>query len=468
MIKDNQRVLNRVNILVDACAAFGTLLLAHWIRFDLMPGAHVSVPYSAWLKLAGASTLLHLMMNSFMGLYRLERRSSYRSSARKILASETLCLLVLISGLFVLNLNDISRWTIVIHFALQLGFMLGKLAGKRAILRHFRRKGYNLKHIVLIGAGETARSYYAAIAVRPWYGYHVTGYFAPEPCWDELDYLGTYDALPAALSKRNPDEAIIALPPEEYTRMAQAIRACEQSGTRLHIVPCYDKYVSSQIEAETVEGVNLLDIRRIPLDLVSNAFIKRATDIVSSLLLIALASPLMLVAAVGTRLSSPGPVIFKQERVGKNKKLFMMYKFRSMRVNDREQTGWSGRADDRRTAFGAFLRRYSIDELPQLFNVLRGQMSLVGPRPELPHFVEQFRDEVPLYMLKHCVKPGMTGWAQVNGLRGDTSIRARVEHDIYYIENWTWGFDVKILLMTLLHLKNDEQSAKQAHKEENA
>ena len=192
-----------------------------------------------------------------------------------------------------------------------------------------------------------------------------------------------------------------------------------------------------------------MNIRRIPLDNWVNAFLKRLLDVAGSLVLIIFSSPLMLIAAVGVKLSSPGPVIFTQERIGRNKKPFRMYKFRSMRVNDRQDTGWSRDRDDRKTKFGAFIRKCSIDELPQFFNVLKGDMSLVGPRPEVPYYVEQFKDEIPLYMVKHQVRPGITGWAQVNGLRGDTSIKARVEHDIFYIEHWTLGFDIRILFMTL-------------------
>ena len=166
----------------------------------------------------------------------------------------------------------------------------------------------------------------------------------------------------------------------------------------------------------------------------------------------------MLLTAVGVRLSSPGPVIFKQKRVGLNKREFYMYKFRSMRLNDSADTGWSTQRDDRKTRFGAFIRKFSIDELPQFFNVLKGDMSLVGPRPEVPYYVEQFKEEVPLYMVKHQVRPGITGWAQVNGLRGDTSIEERIRHDVYYIENWTLLFDIKILFMTLLKgIKNQEK-----------
>ena len=204
------------------------------------------------------------------------------------------------------------------------------------------------------------------------------------------------------------------------------------------------------------KGGKLLS-RRIPLDNLGNAFCKRAMDICGALVLIVLTSPLMLFAAVGVKLSSPGPILFKQERVGRNKKTFLMYKFRSMRLNAKEATGWSTNTDPRKTPFGSFLRKFSIDELPQFFNVLKGDMSLVGPRPEVPYFVEQFKEVIPRYMVKHQVRPGITGWAQVSGYRGDTSIEKRIEYDLYYIENWNLFFDLKILLLTLFRFQNGEK-----------
>jgi exopolysaccharide biosynthesis polyprenyl glycosylphosphotransferase len=213
----------------------------------------------------------------------------------------------------------------------------------------------------------------------------------------------------------------------------------------------------SHPQIDSLNGLPLINLRRIPLDNLGNAFLKRAMDVVGSLLLIVVTSPLMLFAAIGVKLSSPGPIIFKQRRVGLNKKEFYMYKFRSMKVNAASDTAWSTNSDDRKTRFGSFIRKCSIDELPQFFNVLKGDMSLVGPRPELPHYVEQFKEEIPLYMVKHQVRPGITGWAQVCGLRGDTSIEDRIRHDVYYIENWTLLFDIKILFLTLFKSVNREK-----------
>jgi exopolysaccharide biosynthesis polyprenyl glycosylphosphotransferase len=239
--------------------------------------------------------------------------------------------------------------------------------------------------------------------------------------------------------------------------MPQVIQACEKTGCKLSLIPFYADYMPSHPQIDSLNGLPLINLRRIPLDNLGNAFLKRAMDVVGSLLLIVVTSPLMLFAAVGVKLSSPGPIIFKQKRVGLNKKEFYMYKFRSMKVNAASDTAWSTNSDDRKTRFGSFIRKCSIDELPQFFNVLKGDMSLVGPRPELPHYVEQFKEEIPLYMVKHQVRPGITGWAQVCGLRGDTSIEDRIRHDVYYIENWTLLFDIKILFLTLFKSVNREK-----------
>ncbi|MNJ56292.1 UDP-glucose:undecaprenyl-phosphate glucose-1-phosphate transferase [compost metagenome] len=197
----------------------------------------------------------------------------------------------------------------------------------------------------------------------------------------------------------------------------------------------------------------MINVRDIPLDMAANRLVKRAFDIVFSLFAIIITSPVMLFVVIGVKLTSPGPVIFKQERMGLNRRTFQMYKFRSMKVlpEGMADTGWTTENDPRRTKFGAFIRKTSIDELPQFFNVLAGHMSVVGPRPERPYFVDQFREEVPKYMVKHHVRPGITGWAQTHGLRGDTSIEERIQHDIFYIENWSMLLDIKIIIRTILH-----------------
>ena len=330
------------------------------------------------------------------------------------------------------------------------------------LLRYYRQRGYNLKHVLIVGTGPMARRYLNKIRTNKELGYQAMGYVSDDADgWRGLVYLGGYQDLNRILEKFSPDEVVAAIPAEDFTKTPLVISACEKAGVKLSIIPFYAEYMPTNPEFDDLDGLPLLNIRHIPLDNWGNAFMKRAMDIVGSLVLIVLTSPIMLIAAIGVRLSSPGPIIFSQERVGRNKKTFRMYKFRSMRVNDRQDTGWSRDKDDRKTAFGSFIRKFSIDELPQFFNVLKGDMSLVGPRPEVPFYVEQFREEIPLYMVKHQVRPGITGWAQVNGLRGDTSIKDRIEHDIYYIEHWTVFFDIEILFMTLFKgIVNSEKLSK--------
>ena len=288
-------------------------------------------------------------------------------------------------------------------------------------------------------------------------GYLVDGYVAGTRHLKDVPCLGGYEQLEDIVDTRKPDEVVVAVGGEGYDLIGRVIQICEKTGTKVSLVPYYAAYMPSNPEIDNINGLPVINLRRIPLDNMGNAFVKRAMDIVGALALIILTSPLMLAAAVGVKLSSPGPVLFKQERVGKDKKTFYMYKFRSMRVNSEEKTGWSRNSDPRKTRFGALIRKFSIDELPQFFNVLKGDMSLVGPRPEVPHYVEQFKEEIPRYMVKHQVRPGITGWAQVNGYRGDTSIRKRIEYDIYYIENWNVFFDLKILLMTPFKSVNQEK-----------
>ncbi|MBQ7372571.1 MAG: exopolysaccharide biosynthesis polyprenyl glycosylphosphotransferase, partial [Blautia sp.] len=229
------------------------------------------------------------------------------------------------------------------------------------------------------------------------------------------------------------------------------VALCEKSGVHTKFIPDYNKIIPTKPYTEDILGLPVINIRYVPLTNTFYALVKRCMDIVGSFAAIVLASPVMLLMSILVKLTSPGPLIFRQERVGMHNKTFWMYKFRSMEIQpaEEEKKSWTVKDDPRVTRVGRFMRRTSIDELPQLFNILKGDMSLVGPRPERPFFVEKFREEIPRYMVKHQVRPGLTGWAQVNGYRGNTSIRKRIEYDLYYIENWSIGLDIKILFLTI-------------------
>ena len=455
MIKENQRLLNRLHVLTDGAVLYLSLPAAFWIRFCLLPNGIITVPLSQYLALGTILTAVQLFAYAAFGLYQSFRKTRLRRELEKLWLAGALVMGALLSFLFVQHYIDFSRLTLVVWFVLSAGALSCKRVLLRRGLRYFRQRGYNQKHVLLVGGGEMARTYWETVRWDRELGYAVAGYVSsrPEQGLEGLKWLGGYDKLGKMLDKFRPDEAVCAIVAEDYGRMAEIIEACEKAGTKLSIIPFYAKYMPSNPQFDELEGIPLLNFRRIPLDNWANAFCKRAMDIVGSLALILVTSPVMLACAAGVKLSSPGPVLFKQERIGRDKKPFYMYKFRSMRVNTGENTAWSRDHDGRKTKFGAFMRKCSLDELPQFFNVLKGDMSLVGPRPEIPYYVEKFKEDVPLYMVKHQVRPGITGWAQVNGLRGDTSIKARVEHDVYYIEHWSLLFDIEILLTTVFRGK---------------
>ncbi len=459
MIKENQRLLNYLHAVSDAVILYISLPLAFWVRFHILPNGIPTVPLSEYLRLGVPLTAAHLLAYAALGLYHSFRHTPLARELTRLFWAGVLNMALLQSLLFLSREMHFSRGALAIFFVLSLTALGGKRYVLRKLLRYFRQRGFNQKHVLLLGGGKAARTYLQVINRERDLGYHCVGYVASKPSKGlDVTYRGGYEALEKLLERLKPDEVVSAIDMEDYQRTPQIIAACEKAGTKLSIIPFYAEYMPSNPQFDDLGGLPLMNIRRIPLDNLANAFCKRAMDIVGSLLLIVLTSPVMLVCAIGVKLSSPGPVIFRQERVGRGKKPFYMYKFRSMQVNDRQDTAWSSRQDDRKTRFGAFLRKCSLDEFPQFFNVLKGDMSLVGPRPELPYYVEQFKEEVPLYMVKHQVRPGITGWAQVNGLRGDTSIQARTEHDVYYIEHWSLLFDLKILLMTVFQGKflNDE------------
>ncbi len=458
MIRENQKILNKLYVLSDAVMLFLAFPLAYWFRFTVLRGVAL-IPLGNYMLMGAIYTVAQLFTYAAFGLYQSYRRARLGRELKRLWAATALVMAILLGWMFLdKRMVNYSRGLLAVAFVLSGGSLTLKRWVLRAALHKARSEGYNQKHVLLVGGGPLAQKYLREIQAERALGYNALGYVSEEDENNGLSRLGGFGDLARLLDETAPDEVVAALEPADVWRMPKIITLCNQAGVRLYIIPFYEEYMSPNPQIDSLDGIPLMNIRYIPLDSWVNAFVKRAEDIVGSALSLLLLSPLMLACAIGVKLSSPGPVIFKQERVGKDNKRFTMYKFRSMRMNDREQDGWSGQADDRRTRFGAFLRKCSLDELPQLWNVLKGDMSLVGPRPEVPHFVEKFRQEVPMYMVKHQVRPGMTGWAQVHDLRGDTSIEKRVEHDIYYIENWSVWLDMQILLMTVFAGKfiNDE------------
>lgn len=455
MIQKYQKTLNRLNVLSDGVLILLCYLFSAWLWLDVIrqtednlaaldritgKGLLIAIVYAAWT----------VALLSTFRIYRTSRVHGTGRAYRRILAGNGIALVTAASALYLFRLEDFSRGVLAVYFATSSAALIGKRFFVRLLLRKIRARGYNLKHILVVGGGDLAKRYKENVDARPDLGIHVEQMLTPDK-----DMLAQ---LESALYGTGIDEVIMALEPTELFVTTDIIRVCEKCGTKISVVPFYNDVIPTRPTIDTIGNLKLIQLRTTPLDEPLNAFIKRSFDVVASALLLIVASPLLLAVAIAIKMTSPGPVLFKQQRIGLNKKPFVMYKFRSMHMNNAQDTAWSTQTDARRTKLGAFLRKTSIDELPQLWNTLRGDMSLVGPRPEIPYFVERFRETVPLYMVKYQVRPGMTGWAQIHGLRGDTSIPARVEHDLWYIENWSFLLDLQILARTLLGgMINQEQ-----------
>lgn len=319
-----------------------------------------------------------------------------------------------------------------------------------SVITALRRHRYNIKKMIIVGDNaDTARAFVKQVVGDSRSGIMLLGGVGRKMGGDTgCEKLGDFEDLEEVLDTHRPDYVVFAVDYYNKAKLIQLVNMCDDRCIKVYFLPVIYGFFKSPKQIEHVGSMPIINIHSTPLDSRTNAAIKRVIDVVGSLLLIILTAPIMLITAIGVKLSSPGPVFFKQVRIGKMGKKFKMYKFRSMVMNNEAKTRWSSGGDERKTRFGAFIRSTAIDELPQLFNVLGGSMSLVGPRPEIPHFVEQFKNEIPLYMVKHYVKPGMTGLAQVKGLRGDTSVEDRIHEDIAYIESWSLMLDIYILLKT--------------------
>ncbi|WP_026517054.1 undecaprenyl-phosphate glucose phosphotransferase [Butyrivibrio sp. MC2021] len=458
MIKDNQTHLNRLHVIVDGLIVAGSYMLSYYLKFesvfrDKNPGGVLSMStyFSALYYLVPSYLFLYYMVQ----LYTSRRALRLWNEFVDIVQANLMGIVGFLVLLYMLKQSNFSRTMLGIFFVLNIALTTLAHGLLRKFLRYIRKKGYNIKHILLVGYSRAAEAYISRVLENPQWGYDIAGVlddFVPiGTSYHGIKVVGKTDQLQDYLVNSNYDEITITLPLDDYDRLEELVAQCEKSGVHTKFIPDYTSLFPSNPYTEDVQGLPVVNIRYVPLTNSFNKLAKRVVDIIGSFIGIILTSPVMLVAAIAVKLSSKGPIIYKQERIGLNGQPFMMYKFRSMRVQTEaeEKKGWTTKGDPRVTGVGAFLRKYSIDELPQLFNIFVGQMSLVGPRPERPQFVEKFKEQIPRYMVKHQVRPGLTGWAQINGYRGDTSIRKRIDYDIYYIENWTMGFDFKIILGTI-------------------
>lgn len=438
MIKRNQEYLNRFSAFVDFLLVVLSYLFSAWFRLRVLHGWWENQGLSSPMIIASmfyAAGLL--LMLSALGFYGTTRIRNLSWKLNILFIATTISIFVVTAIIFIFKIEDVSRGIIAIFYVLTLFLLSLKQAVTRLALNQLRSSGFNIKHEILVGSGRLAKQYQEDLGNEPELGIQVDRVVRPD---EDLEKLFGETII---------DEVVIALEPEEYGNITRIISLCEKFGIRYYIIPFYNDMVPAHPVFENIGRTKLINMRANRLEQIGWAALKRAFDIFVSAIGLLLLSPLLVILAIGVRLSSPGPIFFRQERVGKDRKPFQMLKFRSMVVNNESDTAWSKAGDVRKTKFGSFMRRTSLDELPQLINVLRGDMSLVGPRPELPFFVDRFKEEIPLYMVKHQVKPGITGWAQVKGYRGDTSIKKRIELDLWYIENWSMLLDLRILFMTV-------------------
>ena len=451
MIKANQRYLNWFNRLIDAAIIIFSYYFSVWFWFVVMGNDSTNIALSIaktniYVIIIFAVSTVALFQ--YVGLYDSFRFHRLWDELFKLLKVFSLCMVAVAGCMFFLKLGEFSRGTMLCIYVITYSLLSAKRICVKYVLSRAREAGFNRKHVIIVGEGSLARKYLDTINTNKYLGLYCTGYIGMHGGLPECSYLGTYSELKEILEQYNPDEIIIAIRSSEMQYMTEIISICEEVGIRTYIIPIYNDYMPSCASIDVIGDVKMINIREIKLDIWLNQFMKRVFDVVLSLVTLIILSPLMAAIAVAVKFSSPGPILFKQERVGKDRKPFYMYKFRSMRVNSDSNTAWSKNRDSRVTPIGAFIRKSSLDELPQFFNVLKGDMSVIGPRPELPYFVEQYKRVIPSYMVKHQVKPGITGWAQVNGLRGDTSIEERIKYDLWYIENWSIFLDIKIVFMT--------------------
>lgn len=460
MIRKNQRFLTQLYILADFALIQIAFLLAWWVKFEsgwIPKEAALPVEiYAFWSIVYG---VIAIFIGVLITLYSPKRKKRFSDEVFKIFEIHVISLFVLLSLMFFVKQVDISRYYLALYMIFNVFFILLYRYFVKRSLKYFRKKGFNKQFVLIIGAGSLGCKFYDNLKLYPELGYEIVGFLDDNRVWgtaEEARYkpiLGRVDQLEEILESKLIDEVVLALPLDAHPKFARIVSICEKTGVRTLIIPDFFDYLPARPYFDNFAGMPMINVRDIPLDLAGNKLLKRSFDIGFSLFAIIITSPLMLLIVIGVKLTSRGPIIFKQERVGLNRRTFQMYKFRSMRTlpEGMVDTGWTTENDPRRTRFGTFLRKTSLDELPQFFNVLAGHMSVVGPRPERPYFVEQFREEVPKYMVKHHVRPGITGYAQANGLRGDTSIEDRIEHDIFYIENWSILLDMKIILKTIVN-----------------
>lgn len=457
MIRERNETYFLLFAFIDFIASLLAYVGAFWLRFFIFeddPGRIASLSLDIYILLGIAMALTQILVFYFMNMYQPTRLSRFTGEFGRILSGTLLTILLSLGMIFFVKTERISRSIIVLFGLLDLFFISFVHNMTRVIIDRVNRKGRRLRTLLVIGASQTAKRVEALVGRHALYGYKIAGFISlPEETSvmvDKEKILGGIEKLPGILSEIKPYHVIYAEDLTEQKNLLKAITACSFEGIHLFLVPGFTDLLSSKLYMETLDGLSFIGMREIAARHGFNRFIKRVFDFIFAFLFLVIFSPLFIIISILVKISSKGPVLLKQERVGLNNKTFMLLKFRTMYVQESKQsdTVWTTKKDPRVTPVGRVLRKLSLDEIPQFINVLTGKMSVVGPRPERPFWVEQFKEKYKGYMQRHGMKAGITGWAQVHGLRGDTSIEERVAADIYYIENWSFLLDLKIIFLT--------------------
>lgn len=453
ILKSHASLLETLVRLADPLLVVISAAIAYRFYFETW-----QLPESYWLVVLGVAVLC-VALFPLARLYAPQRGVTFFVEVRQLAYAWALVGACIAAIFFATKSGaEFSRAWIAIWLSIGFFTHFAARVAMRVLLRWLRRRGMNLRHIAVVGAGLLGRDIVRRLQGTPWSGFSVRGYYDDDPKlsgekFHGVPVLGTPEDLVANIEVLGLDQVWIALPLREEARIHELLTALQRVSVQISFVPDIHGFHLINHSVTEVAGMPVINLTETPLTGIS-LVIKSTEDLVLSVLLLVLASPVLLLLAIGVKIDSPGPIFYRQKRLTWNGTRFEMLKFRSMPMGTEAGSGavWAKPGDTRATAFGAFIRRWSLDELPQLFNVLRGDMSLVGPRPERPEFVERFRAEIPGYMQKHLVKAGITGWAQINDLRGDTDLRKRIEYDLFYIENWSIWFDVRILALTLVRV----------------
>jgi Undecaprenyl-phosphate glucose phosphotransferase len=459
VLKQNRQLFQGFFFLADMAVVSAAWVLAYYLRFEWGPiSAPKGIPpMTNYLPMLLFVWVIWGSSLRGFGLYHVTRGTQAIHESVRVAQASTLAVLVFMAVAFLFWEKDysFSRGVFFYFWVLAVVMLVAERLLLRAILELFRAQGYNLRHVVIIGSGELAQTVAKKIAEHPGLGFTVRGFLGAHP--DEVGgtiegarVIGTYADVQAVLEQNGIDQVMIALPLESIISLEEILKRIGPSMVDIKVIPDIYRFISLRGGIEDFDGLPVVSLLDTPLG-GWNELAKRAVDFALASMLIVVLSPLFLLIALAIKLTSPGSVFYRQERMSLDGRTFMVWKFRTMKVGAESATGavWASPNDPRRTRLGGWLRKTSLDELPQLFNVLRGEMSLVGPRPERPVFIQEFRQNIPKYMLRHKVRAGMTGWAQVHGLRGNTSVEQRIRYDLYYIENWSLALDFKILWLTL-------------------